>query len=63
MLERLKKKYGPSLDDVLRHREACARELDSLERIDERTAELKARLEDARAVVPRGCQSAFVPAA
>jgi len=48
VLERLKKKYGPSLDDVLRHREACTGELDSLERIDERTAELKARLDDAR---------------
>jgi len=47
VLERLKKKYGPSLDEVLQHRETCAGELESLERIDERTAELKARLEDA----------------
>jgi DNA repair protein RecN (Recombination protein N) len=48
VLERLKRKYGPSLDDVLRHRDTCARELESLERIDERTAELKTRLESAR---------------
>ncbi len=56
VLERLKRKYGRTLEDVLSHRDTCARELESLERIDERTAELKARLDEARRSLPRGSE-------
>ena len=62
VLERLKKKYGPSLDEVLRHRESCARRA----RLARTNRRAHGRVEGASrgraAVVPRGCQSAFIPA-
>jgi len=44
-LERLKKKYGPALEDVLTRAERAAVELDSLETASERLAALEAELE------------------
>jgi DNA repair protein RecN (Recombination protein N) len=40
LLERLKRKYGPTLQDVVARREALARERSDLERGDDRIAEL-----------------------
>ena len=40
LLERLKRKYGPTLDDVIGRRDACAQELELLERSDESRAAL-----------------------
>jgi len=48
VLERLKRKYGPSLDDVLAHQQACVHELDGLDRTEERAAALSTQLESAR---------------
>ena len=47
LLERLKRKYGPTLADVIAKRDALARQLDSLQNADERRAGLEA--DDARA--------------
>jgi len=47
LLERLKRKYGPSLRDVIGRRQACEQELELLERSDESRAGLE--LEAARA--------------
>ncbi len=44
LLERLKKKHGPSLDDVRRKGEALRRELHEIEHATERAAELDAAL-------------------
>jgi DNA repair protein RecN (Recombination protein N) len=44
LLERLKKKHGPSLDEVLATRTALRQELDTLEHATERAAELDASL-------------------
>jgi DNA repair protein RecN (Recombination protein N) len=41
LLERLKKKYGPTLQDVIHRRDALRQELSDLERGDERVAELE----------------------
>jgi DNA repair protein RecN (Recombination protein N) len=41
LLERLKRKYGPALSDVIARRDALRRELAELERSDERLAELE----------------------
>jgi DNA repair protein RecN (Recombination protein N) len=49
-LERLKKKHGPTLADVIEKAASLRRELDDLEHSTERTAELDAALADARAV-------------
>ncbi len=49
LLERLKRKYGPTLGDVLDRHEGMKRELASLERAGERAAELEALLATARA--------------
>jgi DNA repair protein RecN (Recombination protein N) len=49
LLERLKKKHGPALDDVIARREALTRELHDLEHASERAAELEAELNRARA--------------
>jgi len=43
-LERLKRKYGPTLDDVLAHRQALCDELAALDLSDERIAALEADL-------------------
>ena len=47
LLDRLKRKYGPTLDDVLVHREACVAELTRLASADERAAEIETALEAA----------------
>ena len=47
-LERLKRKYGPCLDDVIARREAMRRERADLERSDERVAELRRHCDHAR---------------
>jgi DNA repair protein RecN (Recombination protein N) len=49
VLERLKRKYGPGLADVVARREALRRELTDLERGEDRIAELEAALAKARA--------------
>ena len=41
LLERLKRKYGPTLADVIARRDALRRELDELDRSDERQLELQ----------------------
>src|SRR5687768_8290495 len=42
LLERLKRKYGPALADVIAKKDALARQLDALEHADERRAGLEA---------------------
>ena len=49
LLERLKRKYGPALADVVARREALRRELTDLERGEDRIIELEAALAAARA--------------
>ena len=49
LLERLKRKYGPTLADVIARRGALRRELEDLGRGDERLAELERAREAARA--------------
>ncbi|MBI3402733.1 MAG: DNA repair protein RecN [Acidobacteria bacterium] len=49
LLERLKRKYGPTLQDVVARREALARERSDLERGDDRIAELDRDFAGARA--------------
>jgi DNA repair protein RecN (Recombination protein N) len=53
VLERLKKKHGPSLAEVIDRRATLRRELDSLEHSAERAAELDAALGEASAVYTR----------
>jgi DNA repair protein RecN (Recombination protein N) len=43
LLERLKRKYGPALSDVLERRDRLRRELEELDRSDERQVELQDR--------------------
>jgi DNA repair protein RecN (Recombination protein N) len=43
LLERLKRKYGPALSDVIERRDRLRRELDELDRSDERQVELQDR--------------------
>ncbi|MBT8038237.1 MAG: DNA repair protein RecN [Verrucomicrobiae bacterium] len=50
-LESLKRKYGPRLDDVLRHREEVAQRLDSVENRAEHLEQLQADVDAARVVV------------
>ena len=49
MLERLKRKYGPTLADVIARRDTLKRELSDLSRGDERVAELERDVATARA--------------
>jgi len=49
LLERLKRKYGPALRDVVARRDQLQRESNELERSDERKIELEQRYERARA--------------
>ncbi len=49
LLDRLKRKYGPSLDDVRRHLEGAVRELGDLAALDDRVASATADLERATA--------------
>ena len=48
LLERLKRKYGPALADVLAKKDALSRQLDALEHADERRAGLEADTRAAR---------------
>ena len=48
-LDRLKRKYGPALEDVLEHAVRCAGELAALQSSDERAAEVSALLAAAEA--------------
>jgi DNA repair protein RecN (Recombination protein N) len=50
LLERLKRKHGPTLADVIARRDALRRELIDLERGDDRVAELERQLAHARDV-------------
>jgi DNA repair protein RecN (Recombination protein N) len=56
-LERLKRKYGPGLDDVIARREAIRHELSDLERSDERASELRRRRADARRMFLAGAEA------
>ena len=47
LLERLKRKHGPMLTDILEHRDACVRELMLLANADERAAEVETALQAA----------------
>jgi DNA repair protein RecN (Recombination protein N) len=57
VLERLKKKYGPSLADVLDRADRLTRELDDLEHATERTNTIDAALERARREYLRHAES------
>ena len=48
LVDRLKRKYGPSLADVIAKREALSRQLDALEHADERRAGLEGETRAAR---------------
>ncbi len=50
-IDELKKKYGPSIDDVISYRGRIAEELDVIENFDDRKRELKTALESARKVL------------
>ena len=52
LIERLKRKYGPALADVIAKRDALSRQLDALQNADERRAELEAETLAAREDVP-----------
>jgi DNA repair protein RecN (Recombination protein N) len=47
LLERLKRKHGPTLADVLAHRDTCVRELTLLATADERAVEVESELQAA----------------
>lgn len=47
LLERLKRKYGPTLDDVIAHGERCRQELETLQGSSERAAAVQAELDQA----------------
>jgi DNA repair protein RecN (Recombination protein N) len=49
LLDRLKRKHGPSLDDVLAHAAQCERELETLASADERAADVDCELRRAEA--------------
>ena len=48
LLERLKRKYGPTLNEAIARRDALARQLDTLEHADERRAGLEAEARAAK---------------
>jgi DNA repair protein RecN (Recombination protein N) len=48
LVERLKRKYGPALSDVIERRNALSRQLDALQNADERRAGLEAETDAAR---------------
>jgi len=56
-IERLKRKHGPTLDDVLRRRQALLDELAELGASEERAAVLEARERDTRAAFLREAQA------
>ena len=47
VLDRLKRKYGPALDDVLAHAGSCATDLEALQSADQRAAAVETLLEQA----------------
>ena len=47
VLDRLKRKYGPALDDVLAHAGSCAADLEALQSADQRAAAVETLLEQA----------------
>jgi DNA repair protein RecN (Recombination protein N) len=53
ILERLKRKYGPGLADVLAHRARCVAELEALDQTEQRTAEVEEALATARSEYER----------
>jgi len=53
LVERLKRKYGPTLGEVIARQASLKRELDALEGAGERAAELEAELKQARAYFER----------
>jgi len=53
LLERLKRKHGPALADVIERRDQLKRELHDIEHATERAAELDAALQQARAAYER----------
>ena len=58
LLDRLKRKHGPTLDDVIAHAAQCERELSTLASSDERAAEVDRELrraEDDTARGPKPC--------
>ena len=63
LLERLKRKYGPSLADVVAKRDALSRQLDALENADERRAGLEADTRAAQGYIPGARASAVAQAA
>jgi DNA repair protein RecN (Recombination protein N) len=48
LMERLKRKYGPSLEDVVSHHDRCNQELAGLAHLDERAVAVAAELDGAR---------------
>jgi DNA repair protein RecN (Recombination protein N) len=48
LIERLKRKYGPRLEDILSHHHACGAELERLEQLATRTSELEEQSAAAR---------------
>ncbi len=55
-IEKLKTKYGPTLDAVIDFREDCEKRLAALESGDERMDELKARLKEAKKALSDACR-------
>ena len=56
-IERLKDRYGPTLDDVLRYRDEAKARLETLNRADERLGELKERLDASEAKLRAACEA------
>ena len=50
LVERLKRKYGPALADVIAKKDALSRQLDGLQHADERRSEVEAEVREARAL-------------
>jgi len=48
LIERLKRKYGPTLDEVIRSRSSLARQMESFQHTDQRRTELAGELRGAR---------------
>jgi DNA repair protein RecN (Recombination protein N) len=53
LFESLKRKYGPSLEAVLAHRDRCAERLDSVDHRDERLESLRGEVEELNARVEK----------
>jgi len=55
LIRTLKRKYGETVEEILRYREEISRELSTLARSDERVAELEARLEEVEGNLREAC--------